>query len=204
MNKAELEPESEHAALERLFVAVPCPPALLEEVQQAQEGLGRLPGLRLLGPEQLHVTLAFIGGAPPEKREAARRVLRETAALSAGQGQLGGVLPLPSSRRARVVALAIEDQEGVFGRLFEAVMGGLEGAGVMQREKRPFRPHLTIARLKQPLRIEPKSEASGRPYEVQSVCLYRSELRREGARYTIIERVPLARTSVDIPGQAGR
>jgi 2'-5' RNA ligase len=97
-----------------------------------------------------------------------------------------------------VVALEIEDRDQVFARLFETIMSGLEQAMVMRREKRPFHPHLTIARLKQPAKIEPKSQLSVLPYAVESVCLYRSELRREGARYTVIEQARLAPNDASI------
>ena len=62
-----------------------------------------------------------------------------------GDAVIERFLLLPSAGRARVVALELRDGDRVFARLFEEVMGGLERAGVMQREKRPFRPHLTIA-----------------------------------------------------------
>jgi 2'-5' RNA ligase len=76
----------------------------------------------------------------------------------------------------------------VFARLFEHVMTGLEHNGVMQRAKRPFRPHLTVARLRVPTALQPKSECCEAPYRIESVCLYRSELKREGAVYTVLER----------------
>jgi 2'-5' RNA ligase len=105
-----------------------------------------------------------------------------------GEGCITRFLLLPSAGKARVVSLEIDDGTGVFSRLFERVMGGLEAAGVMKREKRPFRPHLTVARLKDPVAVQPRSESGEARFAVQSVCLYRSELKREGAVYTVITR----------------
>ncbi|NLT34699.1 MAG: RNA 2',3'-cyclic phosphodiesterase [Gaiellales bacterium] len=172
----------------RLFVGVPLPHGLLPAVQAAQEGLVGVPGLRLMRPGQLHVTLAFIGQTGAEKQAAARAAVETLEFRPAGAAVLKGYLLLPSPARARVVALGIEDGEGVFGRLFEAVMSRLEADGVMQREKRPFRPHLTIARLRIPTQVQPKMECSNLEYPVLSVCLYRSDLERGGARYTVVAR----------------
>ena len=95
---------------------------------------------------------------------------------------------LPSPAKARVVALAIDDDHQSFGELYEVIMTSLETADVMEREKRPFRPHLTVARMKVPGRVRPRSEIDRVRYAVESVCLYKSELRREGATYTVLAR----------------
>jgi RNA 2',3'-cyclic 3'-phosphodiesterase len=176
---------------QRLFVGVPCPEELLPVVNQAQQALAGLRGVRPTNVQQLHVTLAFLGGVEPWAAAEAARVVRECSVEPPGQAMLGDLLPLPSSRRARVIALSVDDGEGVFARLFERVMGSLEAAGVTKREKRPFKPHLTIARLKDPVRVEPRFESVQAVYEVDWVRLYRSELRREGARYTVVEQARL-------------
>ena len=133
---------------QRLFVAVPLPEGSLKTVHRAQEALPSVPGLRLLRPDQLHVTLAFIGETDEEGAKAAKRVLLGLPEDLGGEGLMNGFLFLPSPGKARVVTLSIDDRQGVFSTLFEAVMSGLEEAGVMKREKRPFRPHLTIARMR--------------------------------------------------------
>jgi 2'-5' RNA ligase len=173
---------------QRLFVAVPLPLDLQPLVRRAQEGLPSIPGLRLLRPEQWHVTLAFIGEVDAEKAAVARSVLETLPTGIGGEAVIDGYLMLPSPSRARVVTLGLEDERGVFRDLFETVMGGLEVEGVMKREKRPFRPHLTIARLRTPSAVRPRFEGERARFAVQSVCLYESELRREGAVYTVVSR----------------
>ena len=171
---------------QRLFVAVPLPDGLADLVRRAQEALPQGPGLRLTGPEQWHVTLAFMGEVDAGKAEEARRVVEGLSSDLGGEATVERFLMLPSASRARVVALELADEQGVFRRLFEAVMGGLEADGVMQREKRPFRPHLTIARLRVPAMVRPRYESERARFAIQSVCLFRSELRREGAVYTVV------------------
>jgi 2'-5' RNA ligase len=176
------------AALQRLFIGVPLPVELLGFLEAAQAIVAPTPGLRLLRPDQLHVTLAFIGEVDRAKAAAAQAVVDSLPTDMGGEGRITRFLMLPSVRKARVVSLEIDDGAGVFARLFEHVMGGLEAAGVMKREKRPFRPHLTVARLKDPAAVQPRSESGEAGFAVESVCLYRSELKREGAVYTVVTR----------------
>jgi 2'-5' RNA ligase len=171
---------------QRLFVAVPLPGELEALVRRAQESLAAVRELRVLKPEQLHVTLAFIGEVDAGKAAIARSVVESVPADMGGEAVIGGFLPLPSPSRARVVALELADEQGVFAGLFETVMGGLEAGGVMSREERPFRPHLTIARLRTPCAVRPRYESEQARFAVQSVCLYQSELRRERAVYTVV------------------
>jgi RNA 2',3'-cyclic 3'-phosphodiesterase len=187
------------SGLERLFVAVPLPESLVAVIQTAQGLLPRTPGLRLMSKEQVHLTLAFIGEVGRDKREAAEAVVRGVSPDSGGAVRSAGFLLLPSARRPRVVALALDDRRGVLTRLFEQVMGNLEAAHVMRREERPFRAHLTIARLREPTGIQPKSECPEFEYRVESVCLFRSELSREGATYEVLARTEL---DADVDPQA--
>jgi RNA 2',3'-cyclic 3'-phosphodiesterase len=178
---------------QRLFVAVPLPVELHGLVRHAQQALPSVSGLRLLGPEQWHVTLAFLGEVDAAKAELACRVVEDLPAGLGGEATIERFLLLPSPRRARVVTLEIADEYGLFGALFEAVMGELEAGGVMEREKRPFRPHITIARMRDPGVVRPRYESGRARFAIQSVCLYRSELRREGAVYTVVCRRELDR-----------
>ncbi len=183
---------AEGGETQRLFVAVPLPRELEGVVRRAQEALPRVRGLRLLPAEQWHVTLAFAGEVDATKAVLAREVVERLPVGLGGEATLAGFLLLPSPSRTRVVTLEVADQHGVFQTVFERVMEGLEAEGVMQREKRPFRPHLTIARLRVPGPVGPKYESEAARFAVQSVCLYRSELRREGAVYTVVCRRTLS------------
>ncbi len=172
----------------RLFVAVPLPPTVLSFVVNAQGLLPPARGIRLVDRAQLHCTLAFIGEANSRGLELAKEVVAGLPGDCGGEAALDGFLLLPSPRRARVVALAMHDDQSVVARLFEMVMQGLEATGVMQREKRPFRAHVTIARLGVPGPVQPTSDCGRVVFGVESVCLFESELRREGAVHTVLVR----------------
>lgn len=173
------------AERQRLFVGVPIPEALVPTVNAAQASI-EAPGLRLLRREQLHVTLAFLGEVGSEEASAAARVVSEQGGTMGGAAVLGGILLLPTPRRARVVALEIDDGEGVLARLSAEIVDDLVRGRVMAPEKRPFRPHLTIARLREAGRVHQKSDSRPQRFEVRSVCLYRSRLARAGAEYEVL------------------
>jgi 2'-5' RNA ligase len=132
------------------------------------------------------VTLAFIGAVDAERAAVARNVVEGLPCGMGGEATMERFLLLPSTSRARVVSLELADEQRVLASLFEKVVDGLEAGGVMKREKRPFRPHLTIARLRMPSGVRPRYESGRARFAVESVCLYESVLRREGAVYTVV------------------
>ncbi len=171
---------------QRLFVAVPLPPDAVEFVCAAQQALPRGSGVRLVGHKQLHVTLAFIGEVGEAAAADARTVVESLPSDMGGVVFLGGFAFFPTASKARVVAIDIVDEAGLLARMYERVMDGLEGVGVMRREKRSFRAHVTVARLRVPGPIQPMAESGSAPFAVESVCLFKSELKREGAVYTTV------------------
>lgn len=160
-------------------------------------------GVRWVRPEALHVTLRFLGDIDPAQvAPLARSVGAELAGLSPFQMELGQVQLFPSPRRPRVVALELEPAERL-AELAAAVERGAR-AGGFEPEERAFRAHLTLGRLKPRARAQrggasagagaPATRglgANGTTCDVAEVVLFCSELRREGAKYTALERMPL-------------
>jgi RNA 2',3'-cyclic 3'-phosphodiesterase len=188
----------------RLFVALDLPEELRDGlVAWGKEALAD-PVLRPVPPESLHVTLAFLGYRPEKEIERIAAAVRESAG-PAPWVELQDPVQRPPRGRGRLFALPALSpgtealQAGVEERLVEG--------GFYKPEKRPFWPHVTVAR------VRPEARGSRRPAVVSSppeglpkdlsevrICrrmtLYRSELKPTGARY-----VPLAQ--VELPG-AGR
>jgi RNA 2',3'-cyclic 3'-phosphodiesterase len=103
-----------------------------------------------------------------------------------------GVRPVPP-RDARLFALDLDDEDGRATTLQEAMSRALEAGRWYRPEKRPFWPHVTLARVKRGERRVPPPPGEppppGDPFEASVVTLYRSTLRPQGAIYE-----PLART----------
>jgi RNA 2',3'-cyclic 3'-phosphodiesterase len=105
---------------------------------------------------------------------------RATSPLLA-PGELKAIPP----RRPRLFALDLEDAEGACVRLQQAVSDALEAERFYTPEKRPFWPHVTLARVKRNRRAEPLPADSPPldPFRAPRVTLYRSILRPQGAKY---------------------
>ena len=195
----------------RAFVALTLPPALLEGVLKVQRRLWGEPAakpVRWSRPEQLHLTLKFLGHLPRSDLNGLREALD---AVGAGQRSfdlgLAGLGCFPHSKRPRVVWIgvtgALAQLEGLQRRVEEA----LRGFGDPAQEARSFHPHLTIGR------VQARGEEGGNlgdllartrmrelgVWPVRQIDLIQSELHPQGARYTLLHSVPLDLTGAGTP-----
>jgi RNA 2',3'-cyclic 3'-phosphodiesterase len=106
---------------------------------------------------------------------------------------LGGALLLPP-RRPRVLTVALDDPDGTLAALQQRVSDGLDAAGVYTPEKRAFRAHITVARLRPRSRTAPapQLELDGAPFVADRLTLFQSQLHPKGARYTPLTGAMLA------------
>jgi RNA 2',3'-cyclic 3'-phosphodiesterase len=148
--------------------------------------------VRPVRPEALHVTLVFLGW----QDESAAEHIAEAAfgALPASPPPrlvAGGVRPLPP-RDPRLFALDLDDERGRSTALQSAVSDALEAGGWYRPEKRPYWPHITLARVKRgERRVAPPPDRPPPPadvFEAGVVTLYRSTLRPQGAIYEPLDR----------------
>lgn len=169
----------------RCFVAVDMPESLREGIGRIEEEL-RLPGIRLVKPEQAHVTLKFLGDVGEDQIEdissALRKVEVESFACRArGMGAFPG-------RTIRVIWLGLQ---GDFGELHQKVEDALNQLG-FDREGRKFSPHVTLGRVSKPnaettSRISSKiaqlAEIDLGSFSIDSFLLKKSTLLRGGPLY---------------------
>lgn len=185
----------------RLFVALDLPDGVRDAIVAWQRSELTDPALRVVRAESLHLTLAFLGYHPEREIEAIA-----DAALGAGSAApevrfAPEPKAIPSRKRARLFALGGEAEEVV--AMQAEVSDRLEGEGFYEPEKRPFWPHLTVARVKQERRGSRRptvvSTAPGplpdelcEPFRCVRLALYRSYLRPQGAEYVPLAQLPLA------------
>lgn len=184
----------------RLFLALDLPEDARGRIVEWRDALvaGRR-DLRPVRPEALHVTLVFLGwqdeSAAPKIADAAFGALPDAPPPRLTPD---GVRSLPP-RNPRLFALDLEDDDGRATALQAAASDALEAGGWYEPEKRPFWPHLTLARVKRGERRVPALPDAPAPlreaFQTPVVTLYRSTLRPQGALYE-----PLART---LPPDAG-
>jgi 2'-5' RNA ligase len=179
------------APTERLFVALDLPAAARAELAGFRDRAGRRIW-RPVADDALHITLAFLGHLPEGSSERVGAVVRACAGPATDLA-LGAALLLPP-RRPRVLTVEIEDGAGELGALQARLVEALSAAGVYEPERRAFRPHATVARLRAGERAPRELRIDGPGplgFDGEAVTLYRSRLSRAGARYEPLERVPL-------------
>ena len=173
----------------RLFCALRLPDETVEELSRWQaEAFGEAGGVRVLGREQLHVTLAFLGSRPAGELEAIATELR-AAALAAEPA----TLTVKGYRETRSVGMLVLDDEG--GRAASLAVDlheRLERLGVYERERREWLPHLTVIRFRERPRLKPSLPELG-PFVTSEAAVYMSTLRPSGAQYSVLESVGVGR-----------
>ena len=137
-------------------------------------------------PENLHVTLAFLGSRPAAELDGILRVLADAA--SRAERPLLAAARYRETRSVGMVVLA--DEAGRAARLAGEVGEGLERLGVYERERRKWLPHVTVLRFRRAPRAQPPVPDLG-AVSPSEVALYHSVLRPTGAQYEILQSVPL-------------
>jgi RNA 2',3'-cyclic 3'-phosphodiesterase len=131
------------------------------------------------------VTLVFLGYLPEKEIErVARTAFEPLDGMATPRLAVTAVKPVPP-RGPRLFAFDLDDEDGRATAVQAAASGALEAARLYKPEKRPFWPHITLARVKRGRRAEPLGggEPPSEPFEARDVTLYRSILRPQGALY---------------------
>jgi len=181
----------------RAFFALPIGDELREALIAAQarmrraDATGRLP-IRFSRQEQLHVTLKFLGDVPdaavPALSEIARRRAAEHLPLTLCQSN---VIAFGSPRRARALVAAIDEHPQLLALVaeLEADVGALG----IPRERRPYRPHVTLVRFKRPGDARALLAAAAlepRDFSPAELRFYQSTLGAQGGVYTVLGAFP--------------
>jgi 2'-5' RNA ligase len=188
----------------RLFVALDLPSPVRDELAAwGAKALGD-PALRPVPAESLHITLAFLGSRPGRDADRVARAIEQSVA-PAPLLELLDPVARPPRGRARLFAVPVlsPGAEQIQAQLSELLIS----ERLYEPEKRPFWPHVTVARVRaegrgsrRPMRVE--RPPGSLPAELRKpnfsgrLTLYRSELQPSGARY-----VPLAQVKLPGAGQ---
>lgn len=167
----------------RLFVGIALPDQHRERLSLMAHGLH---GARWVAPENLHVTMRFIGEVDEDKAEDLSAALDPVTAEPfelrvQGLGTFGDP--------AHVLWAGVADTpKGALAELYGRIESALVREG-LEPEHRKFAPHVTLARFRKGhvSRLAQYMEAYGDlamdPFEVTGFTLYRSHLAQDGAHY---------------------
>jgi 2'-5' RNA ligase len=177
----------------RLFVALQLPEHAREALTRwRSRALRCIDGLRLVAPDDLHVTLCFLGWRAVGEIEEILDACRVAESAPVAELRAAGAIWLPP-RRPRVLAVEFDDVSGALGRAQAALSDALSAGGWYAPEARPFLAHVTVARVSKGARLRARELAALPAVALTGSCvtLYRSRLSPGGARYEPLGQVAL-------------
>ena len=185
----------------RAFIAVEIPHEIRQAIHKATSGFRQATDslIRWVQPENMHLTLKFLGDVSPSNVDMLTQMLRaETDSSHCFDIHIGGLGSFPNPRRARVIYIGIQAPVEL-----EAIQHRVESASHRlgyESEVRPFSPHLTIGRVKQDASASDQQKIrqalekihidSLGTARVDSVHLFKSELKPSGSVYTKLFSAP--------------
>jgi 2'-5' RNA ligase len=175
----------------RAFIAIDLPPAVKAALGDVAATLdGRVPrgAVRWVRPEQMHLTLRFLGDTPADRLPALSAVLDGLAAGHAPFAlRLTEVGCFPNLRRPRVVWVGLGGEEAKLAALVHGLEAALRPLGRPPEDK-PFRAHLTLGRVKDERAAQGVDWSAAVPalsVPVAAVHLIESRLRPDGPQYFV-------------------
>lgn len=182
----------------RLFVSVDLD-GLESEIATVQERFADASGVRLTTPENVHVTLKFLGDVDEERVPnlvAALEEAVENADVSPFNAEFGGLGAFPSEEYIRVLWAGVREGSTELIRLHEAIEERTVEMGFDSADHE-FTPHATVARMdhasgkEQVQRALRETDPTLGTLQVEEVRLTESVLRDDGPEYTTVERFML-------------
>jgi RNA 2',3'-cyclic 3'-phosphodiesterase len=181
----------------RLFTGLDLPPGVIRNLDGLMARLRPAAQIQWSSPANLHVTTKFIGEWPPARLEELKTALGRLGSRHPIQLAIRQLGFFPNAHSPRIFWCGVEAPG------LDALAAGTDAAtsqlGVA-RETRPFQPHLTLARIKHRLDLEPLRQAmAGLPslefgqFESRTFFLYQSTLKPTGSVYTKLAEFPLAK-----------
>jgi RNA 2',3'-cyclic 3'-phosphodiesterase len=188
----------------RTFIALMIPSDWTDYLAAVSRDLAaKTQGLSWVRAENVHITLRFLGDLDDSGvQRVCELVARGIAGEQAPKARLGSIGAFPNLTRPRVVWVGLAEGSEAVAALARSVNGALERGGFGTPDK-PFRPHLTLARVRERARfleaIREAAPANAPPAAaLDRVHVMKSELHPAGARYTALTEVRLRP-----PGGAG-
>ncbi len=181
----------------RLFIAINIPEDIKHNIFSfANDVLGKNKYMRIVPASNIHVTLKFLGNIDIEKIEKIDKMLQETAG---GFGEFSykiseKINAFPGPENARVIFMGIDTGGDKISRIYNELENNLSRIKI-DREKRKFTPHVTIARVKSNKDIRQLIETDkvflNRALNCSELTLFESKLGPSGAEYIVLDNYSL-------------
>lgn len=182
----------------RLFIAVKVPEEILNNISKTQLEFKALNTgkIKWVKPSAMHITLKFLGEVEEDKLERVINAL-ESVEFNSAKIVINKLGVFPKINRARVLWAGVSGERtknGSLEILADKVNTVLESLG-FEKDKRRFKAHLTLARFKNKpdkkftnLFFDKKDDVFFGGFVYDSIILYQSILKPEGAEYKVIRK----------------
>jgi RNA 2',3'-cyclic 3'-phosphodiesterase len=178
----------------RTFIAVELPEKIIYTIGKVQEKI-KSHGLKIrwVRPENVHLTLKFLGDIKAADTEKVARAVSESVTGYAPISlAIKGIGVFPGIKGPRVLWLGISKRLDLLTALQKTLDEKL-GKMDFPKERRPFRGHLTIGRIKAKIDSKTLNDVlkefigfESEPFLASRIILYKSDLKPQGAVYTKI------------------
>lgn len=190
--------ESTRGVNVRIFIAIDIPNSIKAEIAKLQKELrSSHTSISWTRPQNLHLTLKFLGEISENSLAQVERAVEEAASVfQIFSLNLDGVGVFPQFRKPRVLWIGLGGEINTLITLAERIEDSLLQCGFAP-EKHPFQPHLTIGRFRYPHHsqsIIARAHEYGfpaLPFEVAEIVIMRSRLHSSGAEHTPIYKIKL-------------
>ncbi len=186
----------------RSFIAIELPDELKLGLSQleAQLKLGKQPWVKWVDPDNIHLTLKFLGNIAIDRTGEITGAMEEAAqGMPPFHLEVKGLGVFPNLKRVQIAWVGVSGEVANLGVLQQRLESNLARLGFAP-ESRPFTSHLTLARLRQQASLDERQRfgqlIAGTRFDagvinVDAISLMRSQLTREGAIYSRISSVRL-------------
>ncbi|MCP3872356.1 MAG: RNA 2',3'-cyclic phosphodiesterase [Desulfobacteraceae bacterium] len=184
----------------RAFIAISLPKGTKSFLNDLQEQL-RKSGIRASWPKPaaMHLTLKFLGNIKGHEIEAIKTCMTKSVKnIPKHTLFTSGIGVFPSVKRAKVIWSGIRGQTDILEKLENCLEKTLFGDMAIKIENKRFLPHLTLARIKQPIfpnkmdrLLQKFKDSRSSEFLISNITLFQSELKSSGAIYKSIFSAPL-------------
>lgn len=183
----------------RTFISVELPQEIHHSLKRTQDLLREsMPDVRWTKSSNIHLTLKFLGDVEVSRTDSINEALTDIAGrFPPFTMTLTGIGAFPNSRNPRIIWVGLENGADELIGIAKQIEGAMKKLG-FPREKRPFRPHLTVGRIRRlehpALMTESLEQCSvGKlgEFTLQRVSHIKSQLDPGGSIYTTLFEAPL-------------
>jgi 2'-5' RNA ligase len=182
----------------RSFIAVDIPGSVRDKLDDLLSKLKRSQAdVKWAKSKSIHITLKFLGNVEearlPKIEEIMGRVAENIEPFTVS---IEGTGVFPNDRRPHVLWVGVRKGSEKLTRLAEDLDSCLSVLG-FEREKRSYSPHLTLGRVRSPKRIDAvidmmrSTTFQAGDFINEAILLMKSDLRPDGAVYTVLEKIKL-------------